>query len=267
MLAIAASSLLAWTYLPRETKPAQAEPQNAIAIRAGEVRVNRRDGLSYVWIGRSSFQMGCSSGDADCEDDEQAHQVTLTNNYWITRTEVTVRAFKRFCAATGSQMPVAHASNPNWENEAVPISNVSWDEAATYCHWAQARLPTEAEWEMAARSGSPQARYGALDEVAWHRDNSGGSSRAVGEKQPNAFGLLDVLGNVWEWTADRYGRDYYSAAAVTNPSGPSAGNFRVLRGGSWLRAASEVRVSERYPARPDNPDHGIGFRCASDELP
>jgi formylglycine-generating enzyme required for sulfatase activity len=267
VLAIAASSLLVSAYFRRGPKPSQVAPQNLTTLRTGEVHQSRRDGLSYVWIAPGSFQMGCSPGDTDCEADEQAHRVTLTNGYWISQTEVTVRAYKRFCAATGGQIPAPHAFNSNWANETVPISNVGWNDAAAYCRWAQARLPTEAEWEMAARSGSAQMRYGALDEVAWHKDNSGGSPHAVGGKRPNGFGLADMLGNVWEWTADRYARDYYSVTAVTNPVGPNAGNFRVLRGGSWLRSASEVRVSDRYPVRPDSPDHGIGFRCAADEMP
>ena len=268
ILTIATASLVAATYFKSEAKTEEVAQQSTLGLRTGEVRLSRRDGLSYVWIGPGQFKMGCSDGDTDCEGDEQAHLVTLTRGYWIARTEVTVAAFKRFAAATNNPLPAAHVSNGNWLNEAAPISNVSWDQAVTYCRWAEARLPTEAEWEMAARSGSAQARYGALDEVAWHKDNSGGSPRVIALKRPNAFGMVDVLGNVWEWTADRYARDYYSAVvARTDPQGPGTGNFRVLRGGSWLRTASEVRVSDRYPVRPENPDHGIGLRCASDEMP
>jgi formylglycine-generating enzyme required for sulfatase activity len=119
---------------------------------------------------------------------------------------------------------------------------------------------------LAARSGSTAARYGDLDDVAWHKGNSGGGPRSVGGKAPNAFGLLDVLGNVWEWTADRYSGEPPSAAVI-DPAGPATGNFRVLKGGSWLRSAAEVRVSDRYPLRSDSPDHGIGFRCVAGELP
>ena len=111
LVTVATSSVLAWSYFPRSLKGLD-KTEEAVGLRNGEVRVNRRDGLAYVWIAPGSFQMGCSSGDTNCEDDEQSHHVTLTQDYWIAKTEVTVQAFKRFSAATGGQMPAAHASNP-----------------------------------------------------------------------------------------------------------------------------------------------------------
>lgn len=229
---------------------------------AGAVKENPKDGLKYVWIPPGSFMMGCSPGDGECGGDEKpAHRVTITKGFWLGQTEVTVGAYKRFANGTGRGMPPAPDFNPSWSNEQMPIVFVSWEDADAYCRWAGGRLPSEAEWEYAARGGRTEARYGNLDEIAWYSQNSGGQTHQVAQKRPNGFGLSDVLGNVWEWVNDWYGDNYYTGSPERDPQGPGSGNSRVLRGGSWVDFPGYARVSDRDWFGPDDRVEFNGFRC------
>jgi formylglycine-generating enzyme required for sulfatase activity len=233
--------------------------------------------------------MGCSPGDNECESEENpAHQVTITKGFWIGQTPVTVGAYKRFAGATGRQMPPAPAFNSGWRNDNMPIVNVDWNDAQAYCGWMGGRLPTEAEWEYAARGGSTAARYGPLDDVAWYYNNSGrqrldsarilkeegglilldraeangNGTHDVGEKRANGFGLYDMLGNVEEWVNDWYGN--YQDCPSQDPHGPASGDERVLRGGSWCSNSGFVRVSNRNWHGPDPLCRDSGFRCGGE---
>ena len=207
--------------------------------------------------------MGCSPGDNDCADPEKpAHQVTLRKAYWIGQTEVTVGAYKRFVAAAKAKMPpVAPKLYRGWKNDSFPIVDVTWDEANQYCAWTGGRLPTEAEWEYAARGGSPQARYGNLGEIAWSKENAGNQTHEVAAKLANGYGLYDTLGNVWEWVNDWYDPNYYQSGAAQDPPGPPTGQEKVLRGGSWIVDPKLLRVSDRYSIKPDARSDYFGFRC------
>ena len=232
---------------------------------AGTVRENPKDGSKYVWIPPGTFMMGCSPGDSACAPDEKPlHQVTITKGFWMGQTQVTVGAYKRFMRAKGRQMPDAPALNSGWVNENMPIIWVSWDDAHDYCMWAGGRLPTEAEWEYAARAGSTESRYGPIDEVAWYSDNSGGKIQEVGQKRANGFGLYDTLGNVWEWVNDWYDENYYKNSPSQDPAGPTSGTLRILRGGSWDYNAANVRVSGRDSLMPPGASNYNGFRCGGD---
>jgi len=222
-------------------------------LLAGATKVNPKDGLTYAWIPPGTFLMGCSPGDSECDPDEiPAHEVTLTKGFWMGQTPVTQQAWQR---VTGQ--------NPSYFKGAnLPVETVSWDEAQTYCQAIGGRLPTEAEWEYAARAGSPAARYGNLDEIAWYSENSGGKTHEVAQKLANAFGLYDMLGNVWQWTADWYGD--YQPGARSDPFGPASGQFRTLRGGSWYFIPRFVRASVRGGNVPGGRSNGIGVRCVGE---
>ncbi len=232
--------------------------------RPGEIVENPKDGLKYVWIPPGTFMMGCSPGDGECFAngfEPAAHRIVITRGFWLGQTEVTVRAYKRFSVATGHQMPPAPDFNAGWANENMPIVNVTWDDAQAYCTWIGGRLPTEAEWEYAARAGSAEPRYGPLDEIAWHDTNSGGQTHEVAQKRANAWGLFDMLGNVWEWVGDWFDNSYQQSAG-SDPTGPPTGQYKVLRGGAWFNEAKFLRFSNRaaYSVTIRNP--GWGFRCA-----
>ena len=238
------------------------EEQNVVKLLAQlnrtdskAARVNPKDVQFYVYIPPGEFTMGCSPGDADCDGDEkQTHPVRITQGFWLGQTEVTQAAYRK---VTGQ--------DPSYfKGDQRPVENVTWDQAASYCRSVGMRLPTEAEWEYAARAGNPAARYGALDDVAWYAKNSGSETKPVGGKLPNAWGLYDMLGNVWEWTADRYDENYYQNSPATDPPGPASGDRRVLRGGSWVNDPALVRVSYRDGFVPAYRSNFIGYRCAGE---
>lgn len=262
--------------------------------KKGEVRVNPVDGLKYVWIPSGTFTMGCSPGDNECYDFEKpAHGVGISSGFWLGQTPVTVGAYKKFAGATGRQMPPEPALNgkplnPDWGNDSMPIVDVTWDDAQNYCRWVGGRLPTEAEWEYAARAGSAAARYDDLDQIAWYADNSGrerldsrtiwpdeahfqkrliendNTLHDVAQKRANALGLFDMLGNVWEWVNDWWDQSYYYNSPAQDPTGPTSGAERVLRGGSWIGRPRDLRASLRSRRNPADKDFDLGFRCGGD---
>jgi len=240
-------------------------PEQEPGPKPGEVRENPKDGVKYVWIPPGTYTMGCSPGDSECDDSEKPpHRVSITKGFWIGQTPVTVGAYKRFASATVQQMPSAPNFNSNWTNDNMPIVDVSWNDSQAYCQWAGGRLPSEAEWEYAARGGSTDARYGPIDDVAWYTSNSGGRTQDVARKRANGFGLYDILGNVSQWVNDWYEAHYYQSSPSSDPPGPSSGQLRVLRGGSWVYPLSGVRVTDRYYFEPARWISIGGFRCVGD---
>jgi formylglycine-generating enzyme required for sulfatase activity len=252
------------TLSPGGETTVEAKLQNA-PPSPGQVRVNPKDGLKYVWIPPGTFMMGCSPGDDECRPDEKpAHPVTISRGFWIGQTPVTVGAYKRFAGATGRQMPKTSGFNRAWTDDGMPIVNENWHDAHDYCAWAGGRLPTEAEWEYSARGGSTEARYGPIDEIAWYDKNSGKRAHDVGQKRANGFGLHDILGNVWEWASDWHDEIYYQSSPSQDPTGSASGSARVLRGGSWFDSPSYVRVSYRGRFNPTASWHNVGFRCGGE---
>jgi len=201
-------------------------------------------------------------------DEGHGFKVTISKGYWMGEMPVTVGAYRRFAMATRRSMPEEPQHfgvfNEGWKDAQQPMVNVTWADADAYCAWAGRRLPSEAEWERAARGGSNEPRYGELDEIAWYGENKGEEDgpRHVGLKKPNAFGLYDILGNVREWTASWYGADYYETGPRLDPPGPATGKERIVRGGSWIsNDGIYVRASVRYSQAPDEAQIDIGFRC------
>jgi formylglycine-generating enzyme required for sulfatase activity len=197
--------------------------------------------------------MGCSPGDRDCEDSEKpTHRVTLTRGFWLGQTPVTQQAYQRVTGQNPSRFKGAD----------LPVEMVDRNKAVAYCAAIGGRLPTEAEWEYAARAGSTGARYGNLDEIAWYQGNSGGKTHEVAQKLANAFGLYDMLGNVFQWVENWYAD--YRSAAQTDPSGAENAQFGTLRGGSWTNSPQNVRVSTRYRCVPRIGDSDVGLRCVGE---
>jgi formylglycine-generating enzyme required for sulfatase activity len=193
-------------------------------------RVNPKDGLTYVWIPPGTFRMGCSEGDGECESDEKpALVVTVAKGYWMGETEVTQAAWRRVTGKAPS----------HFKGDDLPVENITMEEARSYCVAVGGRLPTEKEWEYAARAGNTSARYGDVKEVAWTDKTSEGQPHPVKQKSPNAWGLYDVLGNVLEWVE----------------------GDQNLRGGSWVNGPRIARVSYRGWIERGNRDNVIGVRC------
>jgi formylglycine-generating enzyme required for sulfatase activity len=260
---VAAAIFLAgiWAIEPASSSRASAAYTARIAAARNEVRENSKDGLKYVHISAGNFMMGCSPGDDECQPDERPpHRVSITRDFWIGQTEVTVGAYKRYAAGTGHEVPGAPSFNPNWASENMPMTSVTWDEARDFCAWLGGRLPTEAEWEYAARGGSTQARYGPLAEIAAEAPY-GSPPRVVGMKRPNGFGLFDVLGNASEWVNDWYDESYYQHSPSADPQGPKGDGSRVLRGGPLTNTPWIVRVSYRDRKDPGGRDPYDSFRC------
>jgi formylglycine-generating enzyme required for sulfatase activity len=204
------------------------------------------------------------------------HEVTV-EHYWIGKYLVTNDQYRQFVVATDHRVPFVddpRMATENWDVQRQmypsgrgqhPVVLVSWHDAVAYCAWAGGRLPTEAEWEHAARGGLEGKLYPWGDEIDPSRanyDNRSGTS-PVGAYAPNAYGLYDIAGNVWEWVSDWYDAQYYRASPLVNPLGPTHGTTRVLRGGAWLLFPHFCRVAYRFREGPDFRFNLIGFRLAS----
>ncbi len=244
------------------------------------VRWGPEVGPKLVKVLRGTFSMGSPTGESGRGADETQHWVTLTTDFWIAETEVTQRQYRSLMG-----------SNPsNSTGDELPVEQVSWIDAVAYCNalsvkekltpcyqvngptveWADGfkctgyRLPTEAEWEYAARSPATKVFAGAdsVDEVAWCNTNSGNTTHAVKRKTANGRGLYDLSGNVWEWVWDWY-QSNYATLPMTDPMGPTVkptNEYRVVRGGAWIHAAPDARVARRSHNTATARDRDVGFR-------
>jgi formylglycine-generating enzyme required for sulfatase activity len=220
-------------------------------------------GMEFTLIPAGSFTMGADKNFEDADDDETPqHRVSISRPFYLGAYEV-----------TQAQWTAVMGNNPSsFKGLSNPVEMVSWDDVQAFIQRLNAkeghnryRLPTEAEWEYAARAGTTGAySFGddedSLGRYAWYWDNSGEKTHLVGQKQPNAWGLYDMYGNVWEWVQDCY--EKYSSSSVTDPKGPSSGSYRVRRGGSWGRFARDCRAAYRNRNWSIIRRNDIGFRLA-----
>jgi sulfatase modifying factor 1 len=209
-----------------------------------------------VYIPSGTFSMGCDTGGAN---ESPAHQVSV-NAFYIDIHEVTVKQYKHFIDETGRKAPLYW--HPEYDLPEDPVVGITWHDANVYAEWANKRLPTEAEWEYAARGASNILIRDCSDNTGLRGSNydSFGISPVM-QFQPNSLGLYDMLGNVWEWCADWYAHDYYAMSPKRNPRGPVTGTLKVLRGGAWYSNTKQVRETNRYYAVPKNGSYSVGFRC------
>lgn len=238
------------------------------------------------WMGRTvSFQYDeFNYLERARRDDRPEHRVRL-NAYYIDKYEVMNEHYSEFAEATGRKKPFHWIGGKPSETEMkLPVTNVDYDDAQSYCAWAGKRLPTEAEWERAARGDLERAMYSWGNDLGSAKPaNGSGSTKPedgkvtkkahygspngpapVGSYPPNGFGLYDMTGNVWEWVSDWYEREYYSVSPRENPKGPEIGTYRVVRGGGWSDQDLHRQLAVYYRNYTDDfvKTSTIGFRCA-----
>jgi formylglycine-generating enzyme required for sulfatase activity len=226
-----------------------------------EKKGKESDSSAMVLIPAGYFNMGSPDGKGNGDEHPQ-HKVWV-GAFYMDKYLATFDQYDKFCEATG-RVPV---SDNGWGRGKNPVINIKWSDADSFCKWAGKRLPTEAEWERAARGGTDTAYFFGDDETqlkdyAWYADDAGDRAQPVGLKQPNAFGLYDIVGDVWQWVGDWYGQGYYGESPVQNPTGPTSGEYRVLRGGSWNINADYLQSAHRGMDEPDHQDTSDGCRCA-----
>ena len=233
-----------------------------------------------IFVKGGQFKMGCAS----CGGDEiPVHNVHLSD-FYIGKYEVTVAQYRAFCKATGHAMPSdpppswyeEHEKAIKWQwNDTYPIVNITYLDAKAYCKWLSETtgekydLPTEAQWEYAARGGQQSKNYtyagsNDIDEVAWYDETTGEKGlKQVGRLKANELGIYDMSGNAWEWCLDFYGK--YPSGNQRDPQGPSKGDFRIIRGGSWYYVDDMARVTGRDGPKPTFTNYNYGFRVVKNK--
>jgi formylglycine-generating enzyme required for sulfatase activity len=251
---IAAGVCLAHGAWAAQQRPATAKPAARSGIRAPAKPAPPALNMEFVRIAPGEFNMGSENGR---EIEKPVHHVRITKPFELGRFEV-----------TQAQWESVLGSNPSeFKGPDLPVDSVSWNDIQEFLDKANAadrrwkyRLPTEAEWEYAARAGATGDYAGDLDEMAWYHLNADSRTHPVGTKKPNAWGLFDMHGNVWEWVADWFQDVYYRASPETDPPGPPAGLNKALRGGSWGANASFSCLYTRIAFHPSYKNHYLGFR-------
>jgi sulfatase modifying factor 1 len=274
------------TSTPKTVSSAPSPPSDPVD---GDIWVRSEDAAPMVYVSALAFSMGSESG----EPDEQPVHTAQVDGFWIDRFEVTNQAFAQFASETeyrtdaevwgwgnrwenGGWSPVhgldwRHPQSPNEGVSAKldhPVTQVSWNDASAYCAWAGGRLPTEAEWEAAA-VGTTGWRYpwgNDLDAAKLNTTGEGTSPVGSHPAGSSPIGAHDMAGNVWEWVNDWYQEDYYSVSPEINPTGPTSGVGKTVRGGGWDPTGGDSRAADRGALPPTARGNTIGFRCARDSV-
>lgn len=254
----------------------------AVTVAGGlEKEVKGKDGAPMVLIPEGSFPMGVPHGDRDGGRDEYPRHDVFVDNFYIDKFELTNGRYLEFVKATNHRVPQnpKNATRNLWQGDTItesltdrPVVNVDWADAQAYCQWAGKRLPTEAEWEKAAK-GTADRRFpwGNVEPTNKHLNFN---QQWIGEKTlmpvgsyeagKSPFGVYDMAGNVWEWVNDWYDANYYEKSPAKNPTGPETGTKRVLRGSGWQNETPTVRIFTRVDSDPTIRNESTGFRCAMD---
>jgi formylglycine-generating enzyme required for sulfatase activity len=255
-----AKSILSFFGASEKQEEAPRPGQSHVQPKHGEAWTEPYTGMEFVWVPGGSFEMGDLFGDG-YEREKPVHTVEL-DGFWLGKYPV-----------TQAQWEKVMGNNPShFKGRNNPVECVSWQDVQEFISKLNSRskdsrfcLPTEAQWEYAARSGGKWELYAGgndIDRVAWYFDNSGGKTHPVGQKAPNGLGIYDMTGNVWEWCHDWFDENYYARSPRSNPSGPSGGSYRVDRGGGWDSGARGCRAAIRLSDSPGYGSDLIGLRLA-----
>jgi formylglycine-generating enzyme required for sulfatase activity len=277
---------------PEKPTPAKVVKKKRVvkrAVKPGAIWRDPRLGMSFVWVPAGCFEMGCGDWMAGCSDSEKPPHKVCLNGFWMGRHEVTQQQWRRLMGNNPSDAKRCGTQ--------CPVEEVSWNEALEFARKLSAktgylfRLPTEAEWEYACRSGGKRQIYSgweAVDALAWYKENADGSPHPVGRKLPNELGIYDMSGNVWEWCLDSFDKDAFLKATRTlgNPVFVNdrfmdiygegyarilsilrkASGYRSVRGGSWGNDADRLRCTDRIRGNPDSRRDWLGFRLVREEI-
>ena len=273
-------------------KPA---PPSVVKNKIGDAYRDSTTGMEFIFVKGGCYEMGDTFGDGE-KNEKPVHNVCV-NDFYLGQYEATVGQFKQFVSETGYETEAEKGDgcsvwdgsqfgkdgskswrSPGFSRDGAddnqPVVCVTWSDTQAFAEWLSRkggksyRLPTEAEWEYAARSGGKKEKFAGmsnesgLGDYAWYNANSGNKTHSVGGKRPNGLGLYDMTGNVFEWCQDWYGEKYYAERPRNNPRGPSSGKYRVLRGGCWLTIPEYARATFRFRGLPANRDSDFGFRLS-----
>lgn len=273
---------------PEELPSAPESGKPPARAKVGDTWISKADGMTLVYIPAGKFFRGALEYDEQSNPDEFPLREIDLDAYWIDQTEVTNAMFADFLTANGvdtaggkpwyevdSPDALISVQGPKWvvepgyENH--PVVEVTWEAAKAYCEWVGRRLPTEAEWEKAARGAEGQIypwgdnapNCGLVNFWDGNKVCADGSA-PVGSFPAGVspYGALDMSGNVWEWTADWYDENYYQASPIENPMGPASGSSKVFRGGAWESGPRNLRASDRNNDQTNASRYRLGFRCA-----